>query len=1037
MNTRRPLIKYLTFIIAATIPVLLMAALAVDADAPDAECSHVHDEDCGFIQSEVCNHVHDDTCGVFDPEQFSDENQAVSTDSLPPETNEITEIVLNNADAELVAAKVNKIPGLIANASGTVVTVTGTATSNTTLGLNVEQGISVIWNANFTGTPNPVIDLYGEGSFEVGQLGNIANINAINSFTAIRSHGAEVIVNGSVRAGMGSAIEGAGPTTVIIVQENGIVSNIATSNLRPTINMTDPNNTCLNVIVRDNSKISSTPGNSGALVYGYAIQSYGNIEVSDNSEVYSSGRYGRAVNLVGVKSTITVNGGKVYADGDSGVAISTATTPGVNVTDSTVIINGGLIYASTGMAIHTTGANSMVIVNGGCVFSYGVSGNYVTGNNNVIYTQNHPSGFKELTGDGVVLAWHQAAGRIEYEAGASNDIYLMPSDGVAVWSTDDTDDGIYYMSGGDGGFIKLDVTVLNYNFAVAVSPSEIVFDEVTVEYDDQPPQIVTVTNIGNRPISDLTAILDNGGSSCFEVAGPAEVKMLEPGDTARFSVRRKIGLVTGTYKDVLRFTGPEFDDLTVNLSFTVYPYYIISAKAGNGGNISPAGEQLAKHGDNRTFIITAEEGYHISDILLDGVSMGSMGIFNLLDIKESHTIDAVFDRHPADIVQTTDSQSHVIIASADPYGRISLINEDGSTSDLLDRKVLVENEHSRSFAITADAGYHIGSVWVDGTEIRSTNIYTFDKVVQGHTIHAAFVQDTPGTHIITADAGEGGSISPSGTIKTDHGTDRDITITASLGYHISDVLVDGVSVGPKSAYTFGNITGNHSISAVFAENTPEAHIILACTGPGGQVVPIDGLSGLYNNTTRKTQTGWRVELSSGSRQSFIVVPEPGYRINNVWVDGIIRQLNSENIYTFWDVNANHTIHITFALSTPSAHIIIADADGGGRISPSGFVVIKEGDDQHFNIKANNGYRIADVLVDGISIGPVSSCVFPNVTGGHIISPVFERLGLSANLIEPLENVVIHFPTEGTGLMNRQYEEGTVVTITKENPGTGR
>jgi hypothetical protein len=49
-----------------------------------------------------------------------------------------------------------------------------------------------------------------------------------------------------------------------------------------------------------------------------------------------------------------------------------------------------------------------------------------------------------------------------------------------------------------------------------------------------------------------------------------------------------------------------------------------------------------------------------------------------------------------------------------------------------------------------------------------------------------------------------------------HGADQTFTITANNGYHISGVLVDGISVGPVTSYTCTNVTANHTIAASFA-----------------------------------------------------------------------------------------------------------------------------------------------------------------------------------------------------------------------------
>ena len=73
------------------------------------------------------------------------------------------------------------------------------------------------------------------------------------------------------------------------------------------------------------------------------------------------------------------------------------------------------------------------------------------------------------------------------------------------------------------------------------------------------------------------------------------------------------------------------------------------------------------------------------------------------------------------------------------------------------------------------------------------------------------------TYIITATAGENGSISPSGSVKVKEGADQTFTITADEGYEIENLKVDGSEVSAASSYTFNNVTEAHSIEATFKQ----------------------------------------------------------------------------------------------------------------------------------------------------------------------------------------------------------------------------
>lgn len=82
-------------------------------------------------------------------------------------------------------------------------------------------------------------------------------------------------------------------------------------------------------------------------------------------------------------------------------------------------------------------------------------------------------------------------------------------------------------------------------------------------------------------------------------------------------------------------------------------------------------------------------------------------------------------------------------------------------------------------------------------------------------------------------------------------------------------------------------------------------------------------------------------------------------------------------------------------STPptiTTHTITATAGTGGSISPNGAVTVNDGANRTFTITPASGYAIADVKVDGASVGAVSSYTFPNVTKDHTISASFYWVG---------------------------------------------
>ena len=73
-----------------------------------------------------------------------------------------------------------------------------------------------------------------------------------------------------------------------------------------------------------------------------------------------------------------------------------------------------------------------------------------------------------------------------------------------------------------------------------------------------------------------------------------------------------------------------------------YSYYTIKATAGAGGSISPSGNVSVREGRDRTFTITPDKGYAISNVKIDGKSIGAVKSYTFENVKKSHTIEVVF-----------------------------------------------------------------------------------------------------------------------------------------------------------------------------------------------------------------------------------------------------------------------------------------------------------------------------------------------------------------------------------------------------------
>lgn len=378
-------------------------------------------------------------------------------------------------------------------------------------------------------------------------------------------------------------------------------------------------------------------------------------------------------------------------------------------------------------------------------------------------------------------------------------------------------------------------------------------------------------------------------------------------------------------------------DHTIFATFAAQTY-IINASAGPNGSISPLGTVTVDFGNSQTFTITPATGYKVADVLVDGISLGPITSYTFSDSYRDHTISATFAADFYTITATAGANG-----SISPSGVVSANHGD-----------------SLAFTVIPNNGYQVADVLIDGVSHGPITSYTFTSLSTNHSIFATF---TISNYIISASAGENGAISPSGPISVNYGANQTFAITPNTGYHVVDVVADGVSHGPITSYTFSNVTGGHDISATFAVNT---FTISASAGANGAITPSGAVSVNY-----------------GANQSFTITPNTGYHVADVVVDGASQ--GAITSYTFSNAKGAHSISATFAIDT---FTVSASAGENGAITPSGAVSVNYGASQAFTITPSSGYTILDVVVDGVSQGPVATYIFTNVTANHTISASF-------------------------------------------------
>jgi hypothetical protein len=147
---------------------------------------------------------------------------------------------------------------------------------------------------------------------------------------------------------------------------------------------------------------------------------------------------------------------------------------------------------------------------------------------------------------------------------------------------------------------------------------------------------------------------------------------------------------------------------------------------------------------------------------------------------------------------------------------------------------------------------------------------------------------------LTASACANGAINPSGFVVVNYDDNQSFTITASTGYHVDNVLVNGALAGAVSSYTFSNIKATQTIAAIFAIDT---FTITINQEDYGTIAP-------------STST-----VGYGSDNTFSITPNSGYYIESITTDtGAVKVTSpSGQTISFTNVTAAHTLTATFAL----------------------------------------------------------------------------------------------------------------------------
>lgn len=217
----------------------------------------------------------------------------------------------------------------------------------------------------------------------------------------------------------------------------------------------------------------------------------------------------------------------------------------------------------------------------------------------------------------------------------------------------------------------------------------------------------------------------------------------------------------------------------------------------------------------------------------------------------------------------------------------------------------VDDGATPTYRISANQHYRISRVLVDGTSLGAITTYTFPAVHGPHTIRGEFSEMNK--CVVRVSAGQGGTITPSGPTEYIYEDEqKTFTIKANTNYEIEDVLIDGVSHGAITSYTFSYSASGHTISATFKRGKQKFTITTQVIGEG-------------------TITPSATEVEEGSSVQIVSKPATDWVLKDVRDNG--KSVGAISTYVIHNVRENHTVVAEFE-RTPYVKTVIYIKENG-------------------------------------------------------------------------------------------------------------
>jgi len=327
------------------------------------------------------------------------------------------------------------------------------------------------------------------------------------------------------------------------------------------------------------------------------------------------------------------------------------------------------------------------------------------------------------------------------------------------------------------------------------------------------------------------------------------------------------------------------------------------------------------------------------------------------------------------LAQTNIDPCNGIVGCSEPVTTYAISVVQTPNGTISPSSVVLNEGETQLFSITPNNGYIVSDVLIDGVSQGAVTEVTLSNVKAMHEISATFAQNQVSSSLVAVTQPANGSVTPaSATIL--QGDVQLFQIAVDQGYEIENVIKNGVSLGSISQIEFSYLDQAQSLEVTTKQ------------------IPIDSTT--YHISVSQSQGGTissaSVDVVNGQTFTFTITPNAGYEIDSILKNS--QAISNSNTVEFLDMGVDQTLLVNFKESTNQSGIfnINMSVRGQGSVSPQ-INSAAQGQDVPLFFVPAQGHEIDEVIVNGMSLGKLSSINLSNIQSDQNIEVVFKSISV--------------------------------------------